>query len=248
MATNNSSNQPTGTSGKVMQAQGAGVACSLSTATYPATATGAGTLMRADGTNWVASTSTYPNTNAVNTLLYASSANVMAALATANSGVLTTDASGVPSIDTTNFVRQTTGMQMKGNNTNTTPPAGFIGERISSGLVTGVSISNNTATQLTSISLTAGIWDVTGIANFVPSVSAAAVELSINTVNNVINTNVGDQSTLLTNTAAVYTNCTLTVPNFRVLLSATTTYYLVGLMVFTTTGTVACRLSAVRVG
>lgn len=47
------------------------------------------------------STSTYPGTNAVNTLLYASSANVMAALATANSGVLVTSAGGVPSISTT---------------------------------------------------------------------------------------------------------------------------------------------------
>lgn len=47
------------------------------------------------------STSTYPATNAANTLLYASSANVMAALATANSGVLITSASGVPSIATT---------------------------------------------------------------------------------------------------------------------------------------------------
>jgi hypothetical protein len=46
------------------------------------------------------STSTYPATNAVNTLLYASSANVMAALSTANSGVLVTSSGGVPSIST----------------------------------------------------------------------------------------------------------------------------------------------------
>lgn len=47
------------------------------------------------------STSTYPATNAVNTLLYASSANVMAALATANSAVLITSSGGVPSLSTT---------------------------------------------------------------------------------------------------------------------------------------------------
>lgn len=46
-------------------------------------------------------TSTYPATNAISTLLYASSANVMAALPTANSGVLVTSAGGVPSISTT---------------------------------------------------------------------------------------------------------------------------------------------------
>ena len=43
-------------------------------------------------------TSTYPLTNAINTLLYASSANVMSALTTANNGVLVTSAGGVPSI------------------------------------------------------------------------------------------------------------------------------------------------------
>lgn len=47
------------------------------------------------------STTTYPATNSVNTLLYASSANVMSALATANSGVLVTSAGGVPSISST---------------------------------------------------------------------------------------------------------------------------------------------------
>lgn len=44
------------------------------------------------------STSTYPATNAANTLLYASSANTMAALATANNGVLTTGTGGAPAI------------------------------------------------------------------------------------------------------------------------------------------------------
>lgn len=46
------------------------------------------------------STTTYPATNAVSTLLYASSANVMGALATANSSVLVTSSGGVPSLST----------------------------------------------------------------------------------------------------------------------------------------------------
>jgi len=68
------------------------------TATFPSTATSTGTILRADGTNWVATTSTYPNTNAVSTLLYASASNVMSALATANNGTLVTSNTGVPSI------------------------------------------------------------------------------------------------------------------------------------------------------
>ncbi len=69
-----------------------------STATYPNTATSTGTMLRADGTNWVASTTTYPDTNAINTIPYASSANVFGSIATANDAVLQTDSSGVPSM------------------------------------------------------------------------------------------------------------------------------------------------------
>jgi hypothetical protein len=87
-----------GSSGQVLQSAGNAANPAYSTATYPATATGTGTILRADGTNWAATTSTYPNTNAANTLLYASSANVMAALATANNGVLTTGTGGAPAI------------------------------------------------------------------------------------------------------------------------------------------------------
>jgi len=108
MVTNSATNTPTGASGTVLQGQGVGTASAFSTATFPSTATGTGTILRADGTNWVATTSTYPNTNAVNTLLYASSANVMSALPTANSGVLATDGSGVPSITATPTVTSIT--------------------------------------------------------------------------------------------------------------------------------------------
>lgn len=86
-----------GTTGNVLQSNAA-AAPSFSTATYPSVGTGTGTILRADGTNWLATTSTYPNTNAVSTLLYASASNVMSALATANNGLLVTGSSGIPSI------------------------------------------------------------------------------------------------------------------------------------------------------
>lgn len=57
-------------------------------------------LLSGNAATPVWSTSTYPTTNAANTLLYASSANTMAALATANSSILITDAGGVPSLGT----------------------------------------------------------------------------------------------------------------------------------------------------
>lgn len=69
-----------------------------STATFPSTATGTGTILRADGTNWVATTATYPATTTVSQLLYSSSGNVIAGLATVNGAMLNTDSSGVPSM------------------------------------------------------------------------------------------------------------------------------------------------------
>jgi hypothetical protein len=62
MVTSNACDEPTGALGKIMQAQGAGTANNFSTATYPSTATGTGKILRADGTNWVATTATFPNT------------------------------------------------------------------------------------------------------------------------------------------------------------------------------------------
>ncbi len=62
--------------------------------------TSTGTILRSDGTNYVASTLTMPDTAAISRLLYASAANVISALATANSSVLVTSAGGVPSLAT----------------------------------------------------------------------------------------------------------------------------------------------------
>jgi hypothetical protein len=50
-----------GTTGQVLQTNTTADP-TWSTATYPSTATGTGKILRADGTNWVATTATYPNT------------------------------------------------------------------------------------------------------------------------------------------------------------------------------------------
>lgn len=66
-----------------------------STATYPATGGTAGTVMRSDGTNFVNSTFTIPNTFARGDVLYASATNVLTALPAGTSGqVLKTNGAG----------------------------------------------------------------------------------------------------------------------------------------------------------
>lgn len=62
------------------------------------TATASQLLLSGASTTPSWSASTYPSTNAVSTILYASSSNVMSALATANDGILVTSHTGVPSI------------------------------------------------------------------------------------------------------------------------------------------------------
>ena len=61
MVTNCNCDEPTATSGKILQGQGIGTASNYSTATYPSTATGTGKILRADGTNWTPTTATYPD-------------------------------------------------------------------------------------------------------------------------------------------------------------------------------------------
>lgn len=85
---------PTGTAGQVLQSGGAAADPAFSTATFPATATGTGTILRADGTNWVATTATYPATTTSQQILYSTAANVIGQLTTANSALAATNSSG----------------------------------------------------------------------------------------------------------------------------------------------------------
>jgi len=66
-----------GSAGQVLQSGGASADPSWSTATFPATATSTGTILRSNGTNWVASTDTYPNTSTAGALIAATATNTI---------------------------------------------------------------------------------------------------------------------------------------------------------------------------
>lgn len=75
-------NLPTtaGSSGQMLQSGGGGATSNTwSTATFPAAAGGAGTILRSDGTNWVTSLTTWPNALTSGGVLYASSATAVSA-------------------------------------------------------------------------------------------------------------------------------------------------------------------------
>lgn len=139
------------------------------------------------------------------------------------------------------------GLQVKGNATNTAPPAGYIGERIETSVSSGsaVSVSNGSNTNIMSISLTAGVWDVSAVLAIQGILTGSSLSGSISTTSATGGT-AGDNLVQvgLLNLSA---NQMLTVPSYRLLLSATTTVYLVANASFTL-GTASCfgRLSAVR--
>ncbi len=103
-----------------------------STATYPVTATSSGTILRADGTNWSASTATFANTYSASTILYSNGAHTVTGLATANSAALVTSSAGVPAWSST----MTNGQVIIGS-TGATPTAATL----TAG--SGVTISNS---------------------------------------------------------------------------------------------------------
>lgn len=92
-ASNAVSSTAVGSTGQVLQAN-TGADPTYSTATFPSTATGTGTILRADGTNWTATTATYPTTTTSQQLLYSSAANTIGGLTTGNSLLAATNSAG----------------------------------------------------------------------------------------------------------------------------------------------------------
>lgn len=140
--------------------------------------------------------------------------------------------------------------QYRGTQTNTAPPAGFIGEQIKSTIAraSAISLTTTTPANVTSINLTAGIWDISGIVMFGGVVTGTQTNASINTTSATLGT-AGDnyvQSSLVSNATS---DQALTIPSWRLTLSSTTTVYLVASSVFSVgTETAYGRISATRVG
>lgn len=144
-----------------------------------------------------------------------------------------------------------TGCQIRGNNTNTAPPAGYVGEQITSSLPVGSATSLTTATgkTVTSISLTPGIWDVSCIGVLSGTLTGLQFEVTISAVDNTTATNYGVDSVSSPTMPTVTTDTSLCIPKLRITLSATTTYYLVVRANFSAgTATSYGSITATRVG
>lgn len=130
------------------------------------------------------------------------------------------------------------------------PSVGYLGERLES-TATSVAMVSGTPKTVTSVSLTAGIWDVYALATTVPTGGtgiATAMSVNISTTDNTIVGTLGIQTSNFGSGTGMSIISGI-VPALRVVLTATTTYYLVSNVVYTsTTSPTNGRLSATRVG
>lgn len=149
--------------------------------------------------------------------------------------------------------------QIIGTATNNSAPAGALGEFVTATVASGaaVSVTNATGANVTSISLTAGDWDVSGQVDFIlAGVTATLFQSAISIVSATLPTQPGGSGLgtdpllgvplLTTILSATYEQALGPV---RLLLSATTTVYLVAQAAFsvgTLTGYGTIRARRVR--
>lgn len=125
----------------------------------------------------------------------------------------------------------------KGTATNDSAAAGYIGEFVSGTAVAGsVSLTTATTANITSISLTAGDWDVSGGVTFTTAASTSVTQAiaGISTTTATL----GADGTYARNTIAAFVPGAIEwldqiSPTVRISVAATTTVYLVGQSTFT---------------
>jgi hypothetical protein len=145
-----------------------------------------------------------------------------------------------------------------GTGTNDNAAAGHLGEYITSTVASGaaVALATGVAKTVTSISLTAGDWDVRGAVDFTFAATTSYTQIAagISDANNTLLTQAGtanvgtDPNDVFATPAQVPTALpySLTTPTVRVSLAATTTIYLIAQATFTVAalsayGTISAR-------
>lgn len=149
---------------------------------------------------------------------------------------------------------QSGGVSIRGTTTNDSAATGFVGEVVSSTAGTQNAAATGTYDDATSISLTAGDWDISAVGDYENNTATwSEINLGISTTSGNsgagLSTAVNFVRSYWTSSATNPLGLTLTIPAYRVQLSATTTYYLKRRFVFSvgTPRTTASYIFARRV-
>ena len=147
---------------------------------------------------------------------------------------------------TINVTTQSIAGTLKGSTT-TAPTVGCLGEQISSYNGSGSSGSTSVV-NLTSISLTPGVWDISAGVLFSFSGAYTFCQMGISTTSATL-PNRGGDNYAIDNRGGATSNVTLCLAAYRAVIPVTTTYYLVCETTFTTGSNVLQgRISGTRVG
>jgi len=178
------------------------------------------------------------------------------ALQTAGTTAISIDASQAVTLTGAITPSQTAGIV--GTTTNNNANAGSVGEVVSSSVAVGSAVSLTTAATatsgktITSISLTAGDWDVFGIVgiNMAATTNFTASAGGINTVADTLNSLYEEETRFSYGAGGFVPNnvFSFAFPTTRVSIASTTTYYLIGYASFTiSTATAFGRITARRI-
>ncbi len=127
--------------------------------------------------------------------------------------------------------------------------SGAVGQSISSFIVAGsaVSLTTATAADVTSITLTAGDWDISAILELSGALTGVSFNAAVNTTSATLPA-AGSQRIQIPMVSNANSDLGLSIPSFRVSITASTTYYLIAHATFTVGTAVAYgRISATRV-
>lgn len=196
------------------------------------TATANKMLLSGSSTTPSWSTSTISSTFTANNLLYASATNTVSGLATANNGVLVTNGSGVPFVSSTLPAIITIPTPVINGFTDASnATTGIVGQTLDSSFASSVAMTSGAATQIASLSLTAGDWELWG--TFVSSPAGATTQSIIAACISTTTATVAFPSSAATASSVFLSTSTpagvplsIVLNSIHVKLSGTTTYYL----------------------
>jgi hypothetical protein len=126
----------------------------------------------------------------------------------------------------------TSGVSVQGNSSGTASPAGYVGELLTN-TTTGTSLSTGTATNLTSQSLTPGVWDVQCTAQYLPAATTLMSTLIINVATSSDSLGSIGTRTFISTSFTEGVEQEFASPAVRENISTTTTAYCVGYASFT---------------